>query len=60
MPVRNAPRTEGREFDAEIKDLFDTISNGLGCVRAVQAAVAIEAVGALVVYGVWLLTHMHR
>jgi hypothetical protein len=59
MPVRDDLVLEGRVFDAEFQELFDSISNGLGCVRAVQAAVAIEAAGALLIYGVWLLAHLH-
>ena len=48
------------DFDTEIREVVDSISNALGCVRAVQAAVAIEAVGALAIYAVWFLAHIHR
>ncbi len=58
MPAHELSREA--DFDTEIRDLVDSISNALGCVRAVQAAVAIEAVGALAIYAVWFLAHMHR
>jgi hypothetical protein len=60
MPARDTSVFEARDFDAELQDLLDSISNGLGCVRAVQAAVAIEAAGAVLIYGIWFLVHLHR
>lgn len=60
MPVRSPSIPEGREIDADLQELLDSISKGLGCVRAVQVAVAIEAAGALLVYAVWLLAHLGR
>ncbi len=59
MPVRELSVLE-TDFDSEIRELVDSISNALGCVRAVQAAVAIEAMGALLIYGIWFLAHIHR
>lgn len=59
-PAREISVLEGADFDTEIRDLVDSISNALGCVRAVQAAVVIEAAGALLIYAVWLLTHVRR
>jgi hypothetical protein len=60
MPAREASPLDPADFHIEVQELVDTISNELGCVRAVQAAVVIEAAGALVIYGLWLLTHLHR
>jgi hypothetical protein len=60
MPVREASPLERGDFHIEVQELVDTISNGLGCVRAVQAAVLIEAAGALLIYALWLLTHLHH
>jgi hypothetical protein len=59
MPVRDLSVGEA-DFDAEIQELVDSIKNALGCVRAVQAAVAIEAAGALLIYAVWFVAHIHR
>ncbi len=58
MPVHEL--SHEADFDTEIRQVVDSISNALGCVRAVQAAVAIEAIGALAIYGVWFLAHIHR
>ncbi len=59
MPVGDFSALE-TDFDSEVRELVDSISNTLGCVRAVQAAIAIEALGALVLYGIWFLAHVHR
>lgn len=59
MPARDLSVLEV-DFDSEIRELVDSISNALGCVRAVQAAVAIEALGALLIYAIWILVHVHR
>ncbi len=60
MPAHDVSVLEVADFDSEIRELVDSISNALGCVRAVQAAVAIEAAGALLIYAVWFLVHIHR
>jgi hypothetical protein len=60
MPEPAGSVFEGPDFEVELQDLLDSISNGLGCVRAVQAAVLIEAAGALLIYGLWLITHLGR
>ena len=59
-PLREMSVFEPGEFDPEIRELVDSISNALGCVRAVQAAVVIEVAGALLIYAIWLMTHVHR
>jgi hypothetical protein len=60
MPVRDTFPIKPSEFDPEMNDLLDPSPSGLGCVRGVQAAVAIEAASALLIYGIWLIVHMRR
>jgi hypothetical protein len=57
MPDRDTFPTKLSEFDPETHDLLDSSPSGLGCVRGVQAAVVIEAAGALLIYGIWALLH---
>jgi hypothetical protein len=57
MPVRETSACESADFDAELRDLFDSYANGLGCIRGVQAALAIEVAGALLIFAIWLLAH---
>lgn len=60
MPVRDTFPIKLSEVDPEMNDLLDSAPSGLGCARGVQAALAIELVGAVLIYGIWALTHMHR
>lgn len=57
MPDRDTFPTKLSEFDPETYDLPDSSPSGLGCVRGVQAAIVIEAAGALLIYGIWALLH---
>ena len=60
MPVRDTSSRTSPDVEPEFDELLDSSPGGLGCARAVQAAVLIEAAGALLIYGVWLLVHMRR
>ena len=60
MPVRDTFPIKLSEFNPEMDDLIDSSPSGLGCVRAVRAAIVIEAASALLIYGIWALAHMHR
>jgi hypothetical protein len=57
MPVRDTFPIKLSEFHPEMDDLLDSTPSGLGCLRGVQAAVLIEAAGALLIYGIWALLH---
>jgi hypothetical protein len=60
MPVRDTFPIKLSEFNPEMDDMIDSSPSGLGCVRAVRAAIVIEAASALLIYGIWALAHMHR
>jgi hypothetical protein len=60
MPVRDTFPIKPSEFNPEATDLLESSPSGLGCLRGVGTAVAIEAAGALLIYGIWALVHMHR
>jgi hypothetical protein len=60
MPRPKTSICESADLDAELGELFDSNSNGLGCIRGVQAAIAIEAGAAVLIFAVWLLAHMLR
>lgn len=47
-------------IDAEVDDLYESYRSGLGCVRGMRSAVAIEAAVVLGLYGLWQLSHLFR
>jgi hypothetical protein len=60
-PVRTteAPDADGREaIVVEFPQRQDASVCPVGCVRGVQFALAIEAVAALAIYGIWQVYHL--
>jgi hypothetical protein len=60
MPVGDSSSRTGPDLEPEFDEVLDSSPGGLGCVRAVKAAVLIEAASALLIYGIWQLMHMRR
>lgn len=48
------------QFEAELDDLQESYGSGMGCIRGLRAALAIEVVAALVVALAWYGWHMVR
>ena len=48
------------QFEAELDDLQESYSRGMGCVRGLRSALAIEIVGGLVVALAWYGWHLLR
>jgi len=48
------------QFPQEHQQEKDWRDDGPGCLRGIRFALAIEAVGALMVYGLWQLAHLVR
>ena len=45
---------------AEVSEHEDSSPSRPGCMRGIRSALAIEAVAALVLYGLWQLSHLLR
>lgn len=58
--LRKASLRDAATFDPEFASRYDAEAKGLGCVRGVRFAVAIEAASALAFYGLWQLWHFVR
>ncbi len=48
------------EFEAELDELQETYSSGMGCVRGLRVAFAIEAVAVMTLFGLWYAWHLLR
>ena len=48
------------KFEAELDDLQESYSRGMGCVRGLRSALAIEVVAAVAVVFVWYGWHLMR
>lgn len=55
MPVQQA-----LEFNSDFDELQEAYSSGMGCIRGVRAAFAIEAVTAMACFGAWYVWHLMR
>lgn len=51
---------ESRTYSPVQEDIEDAHPDGLGCARGLRSAFALEAVTALLVYGIWQLWHIVR
>jgi hypothetical protein len=60
QPDRQRSLLEFPQSLAEVSDKSDSAPSGPGCIRGIQAALAIEAVAALMFYGFWQLSHLLR
>jgi hypothetical protein len=45
---------------AEVNEHEDSLPSRPGCMRGIRSALAIEAVAALMFYGLWQLSHLFR
>ena len=60
MPAREITAYDSSAFDAEQRERADAVATVPGCLRGVKYAVALEAAGALFLYGLWMLMHLRR
>ncbi|MGO9937284.1 MAG: hypothetical protein ACLPH3_06395 [Terracidiphilus sp.] len=60
VPVRQSSLLEFPQSLAEVKDQDDSSPSRPGCMRGIRSALAIEAVAALMFYGLWQLSHLLR
>jgi hypothetical protein len=58
--IRKASLREAAAADPELASHCGAEALGLGCIRGVRYAVAIEALGAFMLYGLWQLWHFVR
>lgn len=59
-PARQSSLLEFPQNLAEVSERENSTPTRPGCVRGIQAALAIEAVAGLVFYGLWQLSHLLR
>ena len=59
-PTRQSSVLQFPQNLAEASEQENSTPARPGCVRGIQAALAIEAVAALVFYGLWQLSHLFR
>ena len=60
VPVRQSSLLEFPQSLAEASEQDNSSPSGSGCMRGIQSALAIEAVAALMFYGLWQLLHLLR
>jgi hypothetical protein len=60
VPVRQSSLLELPQSLAEASEQDNSSPSGSGCMRGIQSALAIEAVAALMFYGLWQLLHLLR
>jgi hypothetical protein len=60
LPDRQRSLLEFPQNLAEVNEKSDAGPSAPGCMRGIQAALAIEAVAALMFYGFWQLSHLLR
>ncbi|MGA7110357.1 MAG: hypothetical protein WBV28_13800 [Terracidiphilus sp.] len=59
-PVQESSLIDLADADAVSQEMWDTVPQALGCMRAVRFALGIEAAAALAIYGLWHFVHMLR
>ena len=60
VPVRQSSVLEFPQNLAEVSEHEDSSPSRPGCMRGIRSALAIEAVAALMLYGLWQLSHIFR
>ncbi|HUD54885.1 MAG TPA: hypothetical protein VMR02_06650 [Terracidiphilus sp.] len=60
VPVRQSSVLEFPQSLAEVNAHEDSLPSRPGCMRGIRSALAIEAVAALMFYGLWQLSHLFR
>jgi hypothetical protein len=60
VPVRQSSVLEFPQSLAEVNEQHDPSPSRPGCMRGIRSALAIEAVAALMLYGLWQLSHLLR
>jgi hypothetical protein len=60
VPVRQSSLLEFPQSLAEVNEQDSASPNQPGCMRGIRSALAIEAVAALMFYGLWQLSHLLR
>ena len=60
LPARRSSLLEFPQSLAEASEQDNSSPSRPGCMRGIQSALAIEAVAALMFYGLWQLSHLLR